>query len=34
MTHPAFIIDNIQVLEQWLIKNGICISEGPKALGL
>ncbi len=33
ITHPAFIVDDIQVLELWLNKKGICITEGPKAIG-
>lgn len=33
VTHPAFIIDDIKALENWLNAKGICITEGPKAIG-
>ena len=33
MTHPAFIIDDIHLLADWLNCNNIHITEGPKAIG-
>ncbi|WP_201551515.1 VOC family protein [Psychrobacter fjordensis] len=33
MTHPAFIIHDIAALQNWLFKEGIEITEGPKKLG-
>lgn len=33
ITHPAFIIDDINVFEDWLNTQGIHITEGPKAIG-
>jgi len=33
ITHPAFIIDNINEFQDWLFKEGIKITEGPKQLG-
>ena len=33
ITHPAFIVDDIQALEHWLNSNDIHITEGPKAIG-
>ncbi|ERL55202.1 VOC family protein [Psychrobacter aquaticus] len=33
MTHPAFIIHDITALQNWLLEEGIDITEGPKKLG-
>lgn len=33
MTHPAFIIHDITALQNWLVKEGIEVTEGPKKLG-
>ena len=33
MTHPAFIIDDINELQDWLREEGIRVTEGPKKLG-
>ncbi|MCU1719151.1 VOC family protein [Pseudomonas sp. 5P_3.1_Bac2] len=33
MTHPAFIVDDLQALQQWLGAQGIAITEGPHAIG-
>ena len=33
MTHPAFIVDDLQVLEAWLGERGIVITEGPHPIG-
>ncbi len=33
MTHPAFIVDDLQVLEAWLGEQGIVITEGPHHIG-
>jgi catechol 2,3-dioxygenase-like lactoylglutathione lyase family enzyme len=32
-THPAFIVNNVNELQDWLCKEGINITEGPKQLG-
>lgn len=34
ITHPAFIVDDINELQDWLVAEGIKITEGPKKLGL
>ncbi len=34
ITHPAFIIEDINALQTWLHSENIAISEGPKQLGL
>ena len=33
ITHPAFIVDDIRALEDWLHRNNIHITEGPKPIG-
>lgn len=33
VTHPAFIVDDLQVLEHWLLARGIAITEGPHPIG-
>ena len=33
ITHPAFIIDDIQALVAWLDAEGITITEGPHPIG-
>jgi catechol 2,3-dioxygenase-like lactoylglutathione lyase family enzyme len=33
VTHPAFIVDDINEFQNWLSKEGIAITEGPKQLG-
>lgn len=33
MTHPAFIVDDLQALESWLGAQGITITEGPHHIG-
>lgn len=33
ITHPAFIVDDLQALEHWLNNNDIHITEGPKSIG-
>ena len=33
MTHPAFIVDDLKVLEAWLGERGIFITEGPHHIG-
>ncbi|RMT91072.1 Glyoxalase protein family [Pseudomonas amygdali pv. sesami] len=33
MTHPAFIVDDLQVLERWLDAQGIVVTEGPHPIG-
>ena len=33
MTHPAFIVDDLAVLEHWLGEQGIVITEGPHPIG-
>ena len=34
ITHPAFIVEDLQLLEQWLDDRGIRITEGPHPIGL
>jgi len=33
ITHPAFIVDDLQALESWLGEQGIVITEGPHHIG-
>lgn len=33
ITHPAFIVDDLQQLQHWLKSNNITITEGPHAIG-
>ena len=33
ITHPAFIVDDLKILEKWLIDQEIRITEGPKPIG-
>lgn len=33
MTHPAFIVDDLQALEAWLGEHGVVITEGPHHIG-
>ncbi|TBU72570.1 glyoxalase [Pseudomonas daroniae] len=33
MTHPAFIVDDLQALQLWLEAQGIVITEGPHHIG-
>lgn len=33
MTHPAFIVDDLQALEAWLGEQGIVVTEGPHPIG-
>ena len=33
ITHPAFIIHDISKFQNWLVKEGIMVTEGPKKLG-
>jgi len=33
MTHPAFIVDDLQTLEAWLGEQGIVVTEGPHPIG-
>ncbi|MBA1264659.1 VOC family protein [Stutzerimonas stutzeri] len=33
MTHPAFVVDDLQALEAWLNEQGIVITEGPHHIG-
>lgn len=33
MTHPAFIVDDLEVLQAWLSSQGITITEGPHHIG-
>ncbi|MGP9689752.1 VOC family protein [Psychrobacter sp. AOP22-C1-C5] len=33
ITHPAFIIHDINEFQNWLLKAGIKVTEGPKKLG-
>lgn len=33
MTHPAFIVDDLEVLQSWLGERGIVITEGPHPIG-
>ncbi len=33
ITHPAFIVDDLAVMQRWLEQAGIRITEGPEAIG-
>lgn len=33
ITHPAFIVDDLKMLEAWLGEQGIVITEGPHHIG-
>lgn len=33
MTHPAFIVDDLDALQHWLGERDIVITEGPHAIG-
>lgn len=33
MTHPAFVVDDLQALQHWLGEQGITITEGPHPIG-
>lgn len=33
MTHPAFIVDDLQAFEVWLNQQGITVTEGPHPIG-
>lgn len=33
MTHPAFIVDDLEALQHWLEAQGIFITEGPHHIG-
>jgi lactoylglutathione lyase len=33
ITHPAFVVDDLRKLAQWLAQEGIVITEGPAAIG-
>ena len=33
MTHPAFIVDDLEALQGWLDQQGIVITEGPHPIG-
>lgn len=33
ITHPAFVVDDLDVLVTWLKRNGIAITEGPSPIG-
>ncbi|TBU91238.1 VOC family protein [Phytopseudomonas dryadis] len=33
VTHPAFIVDDLQALQAWLGERGIAITEGPHHIG-
>ncbi|WP_213881138.1 VOC family protein [Pseudomonas sp. dw_358] len=33
ITHPAFIVDNLEALQGWLHERGIAITEGPHPIG-
>jgi lactoylglutathione lyase len=33
ITHPAFIVDDVEALARWLRAEGIAITEGPAAIG-
>lgn len=32
-THPAFVVDDLAVLQDWLRQRGIAVTEGPHAIG-
>ncbi|PWV59889.1 VOC family protein [Plasticicumulans acidivorans] len=33
MTHPAFVVDDLTALQDWLQRQGIRITEGPHPIG-
>ena len=33
VTHPAFIVDDLEALQRWLGEEGIVITEGPHHIG-
>lgn len=33
ITHPAFVVDDIEALMRWLNAQGVTITEGPHAIG-
>ncbi|SDR86975.1 Catechol 2,3-dioxygenase [Halopseudomonas sabulinigri] len=33
ITHPAFIVDDLQALQAWLAERGVAITEGPHHIG-
>lgn len=33
VTHPAFVVDDLQALQAWLDEHGIAITEGPHHIG-
>ena len=33
VTHPAFIVDDLEALQRWLGEEGIVITEGPHPIG-
>jgi lactoylglutathione lyase len=33
MTHPAFVVDDLETLQAWLAEAGIVITEGPHPIG-
>ena len=33
VTHPAFVVDDLQALERWLHAQGINVTEGPHRIG-
>ncbi|ABM96237.1 hypothetical protein Mpe_A3284 [Methylibium petroleiphilum PM1] len=33
ITHPAFVVDDLAALQDWLQRQGIAITEGPRRLG-
>jgi lactoylglutathione lyase len=33
VTHPAFVVDDLSALKNWLMREGIPITEGPVAIG-
>jgi lactoylglutathione lyase len=33
LTHPAFIVDDLGTLQTWLQQAGICVTQGPEAIG-
>lgn len=34
VTHPAFVVDDLEALQDWLLGQGITITEGPQYIGL
>ncbi|MEE9099163.1 MULTISPECIES: VOC family protein [Pseudomonas] len=33
ITHPAFIVEDLEALQGWLLQQGITITEGPHRIG-